>query len=57
VVFEIYVAAPLEVCEARDPNGFTQKRAGLISGFTGVGDPYEAPQQNEVVDRSNATVD
>jgi adenylylsulfate kinase len=43
---EIYINAPIEVCEARDVKGLYQKaRAGLIKGFTGIDDPYEAPQK------------
>lgn len=42
---EIYINAPLEVCEARDVKGLYEKaRAGLIKGFTGVDAPYEAPE-------------
>jgi adenylylsulfate kinase len=42
---EVYINAPLEVCEARDVKGLYQKaRAGLIKGFTGIDDPYEAPE-------------
>lgn len=41
---EIYVNAPLAVCEQRDVKGLYQKaRAGLIRGFTGIDDPYEPP--------------
>lgn len=41
---EIFVHAPLEVCEARDPKGLYRKaRAGLISCFTGIDSPWEAP--------------
>ncbi len=41
---EVHVAAPLEVCEARDPHGLYQKaRSGKLSQFTGVSDPYEVP--------------
>jgi adenylylsulfate kinase len=41
---EVYVDAPLEVCEARDPKGLYKKaRAGEIPHFTGIHDPYEAP--------------
>ncbi len=41
---EIYVNAPLEVCEQRDVKGLYQKaRKGKIKGFTGIGSPYEAP--------------
>lgn len=42
--FEIFVNTPLEVCEARDPKQLYKKaRAGIIKGFTGIDDPYEAP--------------
>jgi bifunctional enzyme CysN/CysC len=45
---EVYVNAPLEVCEARDPKGLYRKaRAGTLSAFTGVDDPYEPPQHPE----------
>jgi len=41
---EVFVDAPLELCEARDPKGmYARARAGEITGFTGVDDPYEAP--------------
>ncbi|HKK78247.1 MAG TPA: adenylyl-sulfate kinase [Phaeodactylibacter sp.] len=41
---EIYVNAPLEVCEKRDVKGLYQKaRAGEIQGFTGIDAPYEPP--------------
>jgi adenylylsulfate kinase len=42
---EIYVNAPLEVCEERDVKGLYEKaRRGEIQGFTGVHEPYEAPE-------------
>ena len=42
---EVYVNAPLEVCEARDVKGLYQKaRQGLIKDFTGIDSPFEAPQ-------------
>jgi adenylylsulfate kinase len=42
---EIYINAPIEVCEARDVKGLYQKaRAGEITGFTGIDSPYEAPE-------------
>jgi bifunctional enzyme CysN/CysC len=51
---EVYVNAPLEVCEARDPKGLYRKaRAGEIRGFTGVDDPYEPPLQPEVECRTD----
>ncbi|MDX1527880.1 MAG: bifunctional sulfate adenylyltransferase/adenylylsulfate kinase [Gammaproteobacteria bacterium] len=47
---EIYVATPIEVCEARDRKGvYAKARAGLIKGFTGVDDPYEEPENPEMV--------
>jgi adenylylsulfate kinase len=47
---EVYVEAPLAVAEARDPKGLYKKaRAGEIKGFTGIDDPYEAPQRPELV--------
>ncbi|MGH9615876.1 MAG: adenylyl-sulfate kinase [Acidobacteriaceae bacterium] len=46
---EVYVNAPLAVCEQRDPKGLYHKaRAGMIHGFTGIDDPYEAPPSPEV---------
>lgn len=42
---EIYINAPLDVCEARDVKGLYQKaRKGEIKGFTGIDSPYEAPE-------------
>ena len=47
---EVYVRAPLEVCEGRDPKGLYKKaRAGEIKGFTGIDDPYEEPAHPEIV--------
>jgi adenylylsulfate kinase len=47
---EVFVDAPIEVCEARDPKGLYEKaRAGEIKGFTGVDDPYEPPEKAELV--------
>jgi len=46
---EVFVDAPLEVCEARDPKGLYKKaRAGEIKNFTGIDDPYEAPLAPEL---------
>ena len=46
---EVFVDAPVEVCEARDVKGLYRKaREGLIKGFTGVDDPYEAPENPEI---------
>jgi sulfate adenylyltransferase len=48
--FLIYVATPVEVCEARDRKGmYAKARAGLIGQFTGVSDPYEVPTDAELV--------
>ena len=47
---EVFVDAPLEVCESRDVKGmYAKARAGEIKGFTGIDDPYEAPLAPEVV--------
>ncbi len=47
---EVFVDAPLEVCEQRDPKGLYKKaRAGEIKGFTGIDDPYEEPLEAELV--------
>ncbi|MCZ7536687.1 MAG: adenylyl-sulfate kinase [Acidimicrobiia bacterium] len=41
---EVFVDTPIEVCEQRDPKGLYRKaRAGELTGFTGIDDPYEAP--------------
>ena len=48
--FEVHVATPLEVCEARDRKGlYARARAGLIPEFTGISDPYEVPDDAEMV--------
>src|SRR5215203_3516531 len=46
---EVYVNVSLEAAEKRDPQGLSkQARAGKIKGFTGIDDPYEAPEQPEI---------
>lgn len=46
---EVYVNAPLDVCAARDVKGLYAKAfAGELKGFTGVNDPYEAPESPEI---------
>ena len=46
---EVYINAPLEVCESRDVKGLYEKaRAGEIKGFTGIDSPYETPQNPDV---------
>ena len=48
--FEVHVATPLDVCEGRDPKGlYAKARAGELTGFTGVDDPYEAPAAADLV--------
>jgi len=50
---EIFVDAPLEVCERRDPKQLYKKaRAGQIKDFTGIDAPYEAPENPEIVART-----
>lgn len=47
--FEVYVKAPLAVCETRDPKGlYARARAGAIADFTGVSAPYEEPTSPEL---------
>ena len=47
---EVYVKVSLEAAEKRDPKGLYKKaRAGQIKGFTGIDDPYEAPEKAEIV--------
>src|SRR2546429_1129077 len=47
---EIFVDAPLEVCERRDPKGlYARARAGELAGLTGVGAPYEPPTDPDLV--------
>lgn len=47
---EVFVDTPIELCEQRDPKGlYAKARAGEITGFTGIDDPYEAPDDPELV--------
>jgi bifunctional enzyme CysN/CysC len=47
---EVFVDAPLEVCEQRDPKGlYARARAGHLTGLTGVGAPYERPLNPDLV--------
>lgn len=47
---EVYVEAPLEICEGRDVKGlYAKARSGEIKGFTGIDDPYEPPLNPEVI--------
>ena len=54
---EVHVATPVEECEKRDRKGmYAKARAGLIKDFTGVDDPYEAPESPEVrIDTTDLT--
>ena len=55
---EVFVSTPLNVCEDRDRKGLYRKvRQGLLKGFTGIDDPYEAPEKPEVtIDTSHQSV-
>lgn len=45
-----YVATPLEICEKRDVKGLYKKaRNGEIQQFTGISDPFEVPENSEIV--------
>ena len=57
--YEIHVSTPLQVCEQRDPKGLYKKaRRGEIKGFTGVDDPFEAPERPELsIDTSKLKVE
>jgi bifunctional enzyme CysN/CysC len=47
---EVFVSTPLELCERRDPKGlYARARAGELNGLTGVGAPYEAPVEPDLV--------
>jgi len=51
---EVFVNAPLEVCEQRDVKGlYSKARAGMLSRFTGITDPYEPPLQPEIECRTD----
>ena len=55
----VFIDTPLEVCEERDPKGlYAKARRGEIKNFTGLDDPYEPPNNPEIVlkttDRSPA---
>ena len=57
--YEIHVATPLAVCESRDPKGLYKKaRRGEIKGFTGIDDPFEAPEHPEIaIDTSKLAIE
>jgi adenylylsulfate kinase len=51
---EVYVDCPIDEAEKRDPKGLYKKaRAGELKGFTGIDDPYEAPEKPELVLRTD----
>lgn len=53
---EVYVNVSLEAAEKRDPKGLYKKaRAGQIKGFTGIDDPYEAPEKPEILIDTEST--
>ena len=56
---EIYISTPLEECERRDVKGLYEKaRKGEITQFTGIDDPYEAPENPELeIDTTDISVD
>jgi bifunctional enzyme CysN/CysC len=46
---EIFVDTPIEECARRDPKGlYAKARAGAIPNLTGIGSPYEAPENPEI---------
>lgn len=52
----VHLATPLEVCEARDPKGlYARARAGVLTQFTGVSDPYEPPADADLVIDTSTT--
>jgi adenylyl-sulfate kinase len=52
----VHLSTPLEVCEGRDVKGlYARARAGQITGFTGIDDPYEPPARAEVVIDTSVT--
>jgi len=55
----VHISTPIEVCESRDRKGlYAKARAGIVKEFTGVSDPYEAPERAEVrIDTSGVTAE
>ena len=55
----VHISTPLEVCESRDRKGlYAKARAGIIPEFTGISDPYEVPEDAEIViDTTDISVD
>ena len=56
---EVFVDAPLEVCEARDVKGlYAKARAGELKNFTGIDSPYEPPEAPEIrIDTTRVSVE
>ena len=56
---EVYCAANVDACEARDPKGlYAKARQGEIQNFTGISAPYEAPETADIVlDTANESID
>jgi len=56
---EVFVDAPIEICEQRDPKGlYAKARAGEIPDFTGISSPYEPPENPELhLDAGSLTID
>jgi len=57
--YECHIAATLEVCEKRDVKGLYKKaREGIIKNFTGISDPYEAPENPALsIDTGSLSID
>jgi adenylylsulfate kinase len=55
---EVYVNTPIQVCEQRDPKGlYEMAKAGKLAHFTGISDPYEAPEEPDlVIDTSRSSI-
>jgi len=55
----VHVATPVEVCEQRDVKGlYAKARAGILKEFTGISDPYDVPEDAEIViDTTNQSAD
>ncbi len=55
----VHIATPIEICESRDRKGlYAKARAGIVKEFTGVSDPYEAPEHAEVrIDTSHLSAE
>jgi sulfate adenylyltransferase len=52
----VHVATSVEVCEQRDRKGlYAKARAGIIPEFTGVSDPYEVPEDSDVIIDTEST--